>query len=127
MGRLDFKAAVMHAPSTAEEAARRRPRGAVAVGVVRAAMTRTHEQAGLREPRHRAAQVGAIDGEHQKLRCVLLVHTKIADVDPRQSGHPVPRLAEWVVKRRQPRFVDRVAVHLVQRDQWTSLLRTPKK
>ena len=43
------------------EPARRRPRGARAVGVVDAAVARAHEEARLREPAHRAAEVRAVD------------------------------------------------------------------
>ena len=44
--------------------ARRRAGGARAVGVVDAAVARAHEEAGLGEPAHRAAEVRAVDGEH---------------------------------------------------------------
>ena len=73
MRRLNFQPAVAHPPDAVEQAARRRPRGTLAVGVIDAAMTGAHEQARLREPRDRAAQVGAIDGEDQELVLPLLV------------------------------------------------------
>ena len=95
-----------------EEAARRRAGGAFAVGVVDAAVTGAHEQARLGEPLHRAAQVGAVDGEDQKLvplRLVrlVLVPTLVADVDPGMSHHAVPRLADRVVEGHQARLVRR--------------------
>ena len=71
MRRLDLQPAVAHPPGAVEQAAGRGARGTVAVGVVHAAMTGAHEQTGLREPGDRAAQVGAIDGQHQELRYSL--------------------------------------------------------
>ncbi len=60
--------------------------------------------------------MGTIDGEDQELRLSLGVVTEVADVDPRQRGHAVPRLAERVVECLQPRFVDREPAHTVQGD-----------
>src|SRR5947209_644623 len=90
------------AVDAAEEAARRRAGGALAVGVVDAAVARAHEQAGLLEPLHRAAQVGAVDGQDQELvglRLVglLLVAALVAHEDAGMSHHAVPRLADGIV------------------------------
>src|SRR5262245_22938664 len=114
MGRLDLEPAPAHARGTAEEAAGRRARGALSIGVVDAAVTGAHEQAGLREPGHRAAKMSAVHGEDQELRLPMFVHTQVADVDSRECGHPVPRLAKRVIKSLQPGFVDRESVHFVQ-------------
>ena len=51
-----------------EEPAWRRARGARAVGVVGAAVARAHEEARLREPAHRTAEVRAVDREDLELR-----------------------------------------------------------
>ena len=77
-------------------------------------MTGAQEQAGLREPGDWAAQVSTIDGENQELRQPLLVHAQVANVDPCQRGHAVPRLAERVIEGFQQSFVDRELVHFVQ-------------
>src|SRR5712691_3950243 len=103
-----------HAVDTAVEAARRRTRGALAGGVVDAAVTRAHEQPRLLEPRNRTAQVGAVDGEDQELVPLRLVRLRplwrglrprhngvlalVTDVDAGTSHHPVPRLADGVVE-----------------------------
>jgi hypothetical protein len=47
----------------------RRTRGTRAVTIIRAAMTRAKEQAGLRKPANRATEVGAVDCENLKLIC----------------------------------------------------------
>ena len=52
-----------HAIDARVEAARRRARGVFAVGVVDAAVTGAHEQAGLGEPLYRAPEVSAVGGE----------------------------------------------------------------
>src|SRR5262245_33851841 len=57
MGCLDLQLAVVDAPDVVEQAARRRPGGALAAGVVDAAVTGAHEQPRLREPGHRTSQV----------------------------------------------------------------------
>ncbi len=61
---LDFQVAVLHSPHAVIQAARRRTAGVLAIFVIHAAVARAHEQARLRKPFHRAAQVRAIDGEH---------------------------------------------------------------
>src|SRR5262249_50368979 len=58
---------VLHLIGVFEQPAFRRPRGASAVAVIGAAVTRTHEQARLRKPPDRAAEVSAIDREHLEL------------------------------------------------------------
>src|SRR5260370_135590 len=64
------------APATAErtiatvralQPAFRRARSARTVAIVRSAVARAHEQAGLRKPTHGAAQVRAIDGKNLEL------------------------------------------------------------
>src|SRR3954452_16868980 len=57
---LEDPAASLHPVDAAVEPARRRAGGAFAVGVVDAAVAGAHEQPRLREPLHRAAQVGAV-------------------------------------------------------------------
>ena len=60
--------AARRAPATRmKQSARRRARGAAAVGVIDAAVTRTHEQARLRKPGDRAAQVAQLIAKHQEL------------------------------------------------------------
>src|SRR5262245_50695191 len=61
---LDLQFPIDHAPDTVIKPARRRTRGLLAVFVIDTAMARTHEQARLREPCHRTAQVGAVQREH---------------------------------------------------------------
>src|SRR5262249_52664645 len=109
-----------HAVDTMIEAARRRAGGALAVGVVDAAVARAHEQARLLEPGHRTAQVGAVDGEDQELvplRLVrfLWVRALVADVHAGVRHHPIPRLADGVVEGHQARLVRWKARH---RPQW---------
>src|SRR5262249_47474779 len=87
-----------------------------AVAVVHSAVTGAHEQFRLREPGYRAAKMSVVHGEDQELRLAMFVHTQVADVDSRECGHPVPRLAKRVIKGFQPGFVDRESVHLVQGD-----------
>ena len=94
VGRLDLQLTVADPPDAVEQAARRRSRGAFAILVIDPAVARTHEEAGLREPGHRAAQVGAVHGEDQELILLLVVPTQVADVDPHVGGHAVPRLAQ---------------------------------
>ena len=79
----------------------------LAVGVVDAAVAGAHEQARLRKPRDRAAQVGAVDREHQELIFVLVVLALVADVDAGERGDAVPRLAQRIVEIDPPRFVER--------------------
>src|SRR5205085_8926053 len=79
--RLDLELPLVDPPGAAEQAARRRAGGALAVGVINAAVARAHEQAGLRKPGHRTAEVGAVDGEDEELILLLLVLALVADVD----------------------------------------------
>src|SRR5262249_44905763 len=58
MGRPDFQPAVADPPRAREKPAGRRPRGSLAVCVIDAPVARAHEQTGLGEPFHRAAQMG---------------------------------------------------------------------
>src|SRR6185295_3280078 len=64
---LDREHAVLDLVGILEQTTLGRPRGARAVAVVRPAVARTHEEAGLREPADRAAQVRAVDREHLEL------------------------------------------------------------
>ena len=49
MGRLNLQLAVLHAPGAVKQAARRRAGGALAIGVIDAAVAGAHEQARLLE------------------------------------------------------------------------------
>src|SRR5262249_39631261 len=109
--RLDLQLTGAHAPGAVEQAARRRPRGVLAVGVVDTAVTRAHEQARLREPGHGTSQVGAIDGKDQEAIPLLVVLALVADVDARVGGHAVPWLAERVHERLQPGLVEQETAH----------------
>ena len=80
-----------------EEPALRRSRRARAIAVVCAAVTRTHEQAGLREPADGAAEMCAVDGKHLKLiardaahpaRCVYSLSIGWHDQGIAKSSHP---------------------------------------
>src|SRR5581483_7115 len=93
------------------EAARRRPRRALAVLVVDAAVARAHEEAGLREPPHRAAEVGAVDREHLELPIVDAAHPA-----RRVCRHSVPRDGEGVLVGREPGLLDGEVVEAAERD-----------
>src|SRR5207253_1845111 len=58
---------VLHLVRILEQPAFRRARSARTVAIVRSAVAGAHEQAGLRKPTHRAAQVRAIDGKNLEL------------------------------------------------------------
>src|SRR5262245_59564292 len=95
-----------HAIDTMVEAARRWAGGVFAVGVIDAPVTWAHEEAGLGEPLHWAAQVGAIDSEDQELVAfrgvrLLLVSALVAHIDSGVSHHAVPRPANGAVKSHQ--------------------------
>src|SRR5262249_57800748 len=113
-GRLDLSSAAAPPPEAVEEAARRGPRGALAVGVVDAPVAGAHEQPRLGEPGHRTAQVGTIDGEDQELLLPVLIPAQVTHEGAGVGGDAVPRLAQWVLEGRQPRLVDR---ELAQRAQ----------
>src|SRR5262249_25028621 len=104
--RLDFQLAGADLPDAMEQAPWRRPGGAFTVLVVDATMTRTHEEAGLREPRHWAAQVSAVHGENQEPILPPLVLAQVAHINAHLSSHPVPRLAQGILERRQSGLVD---------------------
>ena len=99
--RLDFQPAVADPPDALEQAARRRPGGAFAVGVVDAAVAGAHEQPGLREPGHRTAQMGAIHGEDHELFLAGLVRALVADVNARCGPPCRPTAARAGCKGRQ--------------------------
>src|SRR5262249_48695995 len=105
MGRLDVQLSVADFPDALEQAARRRPGGAVAILVINAAMTRTHEQARLGKPGDRATQVSTVHGENQELRLVVL--PQVANIDAHVGRHAVPWRAQMVVKGFQSRLVYR--------------------
>src|SRR5215467_8060892 len=63
---LNNDLAFLNLPRIFNKPALRRSRCARAVAVVDAAVTRTHEQTGLREPANRASQMHAVDGKHLK-------------------------------------------------------------
>ena len=99
-----------HPVDAVEQAARRRAGGAFAVGVVDAAVTGAHEQPRLREPRDRAAEVGAVDGEDQERVCLRLVGLPlvaalVAHEDAGMGHQAVPRLADRVVEGHQASLV----------------------
>ena len=107
--RADFELAVLHAPIAVEHAARRRAGGAVAVGVVNAAVAGAHEQARLREPGDGAAQVGAVDRQDEELIRALAALPFVADEDAGERGDAVPGLPERIVEVDAARFVEREA------------------
>src|SRR5258707_1317380 len=65
--RLNSDEAVFDFVRIFEQPALRRTGGTRAVAVIRAAVARAHEQAGLRKPADGAAQVRAIDGKNLEL------------------------------------------------------------
>src|SRR5215470_10882731 len=94
-----------------EEPARRRPRGARAVLVVDAAVTGAHEELGLREPAHGAAQMRAVDGEDLEALPVDAPHPA------RDLGRvAVPLHAERVLVMGEPGLSHGEAVHPAQLD-----------
>src|SRR5262245_3755348 len=104
---LEAAAGARHPVDAVIEAARRRAGGALAVGVVDAAVAGAHEQPRLLEPLHRAAQVGAVYGKDQELVRLplvglLLVAALVPDEDAGVSHHAVPRLADGIVKSHHP-------------------------
>src|SRR5262245_49703352 len=90
---------VAHLVLVLEQAARRRPRRMGAVLVVHAAVARAHEQARLREPAHRAAEVRAVDREDLELLGLHAAHPA------RDLGRrPVPRDSKRIVVDGEPRL-----------------------
>ena len=106
MRRLDLAACRFHAPCAVVQTARRRAGRVLAVGVVHAAVAGAHEQARLREPGDRAAEVGAVDREHQELILAFVILAFVAGVDAGERGDAVPRLAQRVVEVDPPRLVE---------------------
>src|SRR5205807_1661428 len=102
MGRADFQLAAPDPPGTREQAPRRGPRGPLAVGVVDAPVARAHEQARLREPFDRAAEMGAIHGEDQEPVRSAVAGRLAPDVYAGVRDHAVPGLAERVVEGDEP-------------------------
>ena len=95
-------------------------------------MTGTEEQPRLREPLHRAAQVGAIDGEDQELMTLRLVRrvlvlALIADIDPSARDNARPRLAERVLEGHQARLVQREVRDRPQNEPMDCRLPRPKE
>src|SRR5689334_12386752 len=84
-----------------EETALRRSRRPRSVRVVRAAVTRTHEQPRLREPANRAAQVRAVDGEDLKG-----VAGDVAYPARDGGGLAVPRIHDRVSIGRETRLAE---------------------
>src|SRR5262249_54950117 len=82
-----------------EEPPLRRPGSARAVAIIGAAMAGTHEQAGLRKPANRAAQVGTVDGKHLELVALNTPHPA-----RRVCGLTVRRRHIRIAERREPRF-----------------------
>src|SRR5262249_4893300 len=96
------------------------------------AVARTHKQPRLLEPLHRAAQMGAVNGQDQELmgfRLVglALVAPLVADEDAGVSHHAVPRLADWVVESHYARSVLRVVRDGSQRHPQTRRLARPEQ
>src|ERR1700752_570504 len=100
--RLNRDDAVLNFVRIFEEPPFGRPRGPRAIAVVRSAVTWTHEEAGLRKPTDRAAQMRAIDGKGLELlsrdapypaRCVGCLAISWHDVR--------------ILERSQPRFAFR--------------------
>src|SRR5260370_22528209 len=88
-----------------EQSARRRPGSVLAVFVINASMARTHEQARLREPRHRTTQMGTIDGKDQEPVFVIRAHAQVADKDGVVGRYAVPALAQGIVEGLKPGLV----------------------
>src|SRR5215510_8870981 len=94
-----------------EEPARRRSRGARTVLVVDAAVTRTHEELGLREPPHGTAEMRAVDGEDLEALRVDAPHPA-----RNLGGVAVPLNAERVLVLGEPGLSDGEAVDPAQLD-----------
>src|SRR5207248_6695499 len=67
----DFNVAIVHPRVVAEQRVRRRPTADRAIGIIDATVAGTQKELGIGLPTHRAAQVGAADGERNKLCLVL--------------------------------------------------------
>ena len=89
-----------------EEASLGRPRGALAVSIINAAVAGAHEQIRLRKPAHWTAEMRAIDGEDLK-------------GGSRHMANPagglvcgsVPGMAVWILISGEARFANRELVH----------------
>src|SRR5262249_5906596 len=103
--------AVADAILVLEQTTRRRPGSARAVLVIRAAVTRAHEEARLREPAHRTSEVRAIHGEHLKSFTVDAPHPA-GDL----GGRAVPGDADGILIGGQSRLAGRESVYWPQRD-----------
>src|SRR5271166_980147 len=108
---FDQQLPAFHLVGILEQAARRRAGGARAILVVHAAMARTHEQSGLREPAHRASQVGAVDSENLKLLAL-----NAADPTRNAVGLSVGNTRNGIFKLGQPGLAFRELIELTQRD-----------
>src|SRR5262249_10834975 len=95
----DHEPAVLDLIGIAEQPPRGRAGGESTVSVVSAAVTRAHEELGLREPADRAAQMRAIDREHLEILTLQVPHPT-----GNVGGLAVPRAHERVMKGGQPRL-----------------------
>ena len=75
-----------------------------AVFVIGASVARAHEKLRLREPAHRAAKMGAVDGEDLKLPCIDAAHpagdfggVAVVEAADRTAEVDQPRLADGEV------------------------------
>src|SRR5262245_39669542 len=104
MRRPDLPVARPPAPPPPATPAPRRSPSALAVGVIDAAMARTHEQPRLRKPRHRTAEMGAIDGQDEKTILVRVVLALVVNEHAGLGDDAVPGLAQRVVEVHQARL-----------------------
>src|SRR5262249_47599164 len=93
---------VVHFVWIFEQTALRRARGARAVAVVCSAMTRAHEEPGLRKPTNATAKVRAVDGEDLESLAFDAPHPAC-----RVHGLPVSRHNERIPERSQSGFAFR--------------------
>src|SRR5262249_37423243 len=107
---LNQKLAAFDFEIVLEKSARRRTRSARAIGIIRATVTRAHQQARLGKPTHRTAKVRAVDGKNLKL-----VRRNPAEPTRNVAGVAIPRANKRISKSRQPSFTFREFRHRTDR------------
>src|SRR5262249_43677027 len=120
--RLDFELSLADAPDTVEQPSRRWTGSAFTVLVVHAAVAWTHEQPSLREPSHRAAEVGTVHGEDQEAILLFFIRAEVADIDAHVGRHAVPGSAEGILEGLESRLVERELLRRAEFDPMHSSL-----